>query len=297
MIVKQHHLIKVRRMGEHGLFDSLRAVFFSVKSDEDALLTAENVQKSGFVEISDISRAQPPVAEGLFRGPFVLPVPHHDVFSLHADFSLLTLRHRIPFVVGDHDLQRGENASRRSELVHRRGVGGNDGGWFGESVSVIHGDPDGVEESLEFDIEHCSSPDHEVDASAKACPNLLEDQYVAQHVKRVHRFSLRLSSVPPVAVMFIRNLQCFAEQSLDDCPLFTYSFFNVLAEILCEGRNAEKKMRTNFPDVDRDVLQRLHCRLAGMNRRNGCPDTHKKIYAGRVPKSMVPGEDEQGLVV
>src|SRR3989304_4755255 len=127
--------------------------------------------------------------------------------------------------------------------MHRRSVRRDHGGSFRQPVSLIHGDPDRVEELLKLDIKHCSASDHEVNPPAEAGADLLEDHCVAKKKQRVHRLSYWLSVVPSVSVMLAGNLDSLSKQSFDDSPLFRDSLFNILSKILRQrGRSEERRV-------------------------------------------------------
>ena len=63
-------------------------------------------------------------------------------------------------------------------------IGRNDWGGLGQAVPLEHGDSDGVEEALEFDVEKRSAADEKLETAAEIFADFFKDQGVVKRQER-----------------------------------------------------------------------------------------------------------------
>ena len=85
-------------------------------ADDHVLLAVDEEEVAVRVDVADVSRVEPPAAEG-FRGRVRVPeVADHDVRPAEADFATLAGSHLVAFVVEDSDLLAAEGSPDRTDL-------------------------------------------------------------------------------------------------------------------------------------------------------------------------------------
>ena len=142
---------------------------------------------------------------------------------------------------------------------------------LGQPVALEHGDADGVEEPLELDVEQRASADEELEPAAEMRADLAEEEPVVEEDEGLLERPQPLAPVPAFAVVVVGQAQGLPEEGLDLRALLLDALLDVLAEALGQGRDAEQEMGPGLPDVDGNVLERLHRRLPQLDRGQRAP--------------------------
>ena len=196
-------LVDVGRLVHDRLLHSFGAVFFSVRSDQQAFEAAQHIEEVVLRDIPHVARVQPSVADGLGRSFGILPVTGHYVFAADHDFALFPARHLPARFVHDFQVERNQDFARRAEtvpVVFGR-IGRDDGRGLRKSVSLKHRNADGVEEPLQLRVEQRASAHEEAQASAEGFAHLAEQHGVEQPDRRPQQDAPALP--PAVAVLII----------------------------------------------------------------------------------------------
>ena len=297
LVVVEHDLLDVRRSVGDSLLDNLRAILLAVAPDEQALHPAEDVEEAVGIEIAEVPRVEPAVAEGLARRLLVFPVAGHDVLAADDDLPGFSGRELAALVIADPEFEAGSDPSRGAELVGLQAVGRDDRRGLGQPVALEHGNAQGVEEPLELDVEQGPAADEELETAAEILPDLAEDELVVEGIEGLLQSLQAAALVPSLGVVVDGELQGLAEEGLDLGPLVADAFLDILPEVLGQSRHAQEKEGPCVADVLGDIAQGFHGRPAEFDRGHRGAAPHQGVDAAGVGEGVIPREDEQGHIV
>ena len=279
-------LVDVGRLIHDRLLHSFGAVFFAVRSDQQALETSQHIEEIILRDVTHVARVEPPVAHGFGRGPGILPVAGHDVLAAGNLAALL---------VEDLQVQRNEYLARRSEPVPVMfgRVGRNHGRRLRKSVSLEHRDSDGVEKPLQLRVEQRTAPDEELEVATERLPHLAEQQRVENPDDGGQHDAPSAAPAIPVAVVCVCRAEREVEKRLGESPLGPYGAFDVFPEVLGQRRDRQQEVRLHLADVLRDVLERLHRRRSDLHRGHRGSAGDHDVETHDVGETVVERQDDQ----
>ncbi len=225
-------------MSHDGFFDSFGAVFLAVVGDKQTFISSKDEQETVIVKIPEVACVKPAVTNCFSRRLLVFPVPCHDVFPFDNNFTMLARCKRISFFITDFYFEIRDDASRRPELMFLRNVCRYHRRRLGQSVALEHRDSDGVEKSLQFDVEQRSAADEELESAAEILAYFPEEDFVEKHGERLLQFAQALSTIPAVAVIVVRKFEGFLKKFLDDRPFLFDAVLDVLSKVFCKRWHA-----------------------------------------------------------
>ncbi len=126
------------------------------------------------------------------------------------------------------------------------GVGADDRGGLGKTVSLEHGHSHSAEEFLELDVQEGAAADEELHPAAEAFTDLLEENLVEEVYERLSPPGAACSAV----VVFLIVLDCIldgeVEELLHGGAFLLDAGLDVLLEVSGKGRNGEHHVRTGL---------------------------------------------------
>ncbi len=175
--------------------------------------------------------------------------------------------------------------------MHCRIVGRNDGCSFGEAIALINRNPDGSKKLLLREVEQRTTTHTKADTISKNRLQLLKDELVSQFVGDPLRQRYLCGFLKPVAIDGNAGLQTCFKQFLNEASLGGHAVFHFVHEVARERGNGEHEMRIGLLKVDGNIFQGILAAAAGINKKDGKAFHCRCVYAHRVCKRMVEGQN------
>src|SRR5579864_888723 len=256
------------------ILDRLRRDKLSAGSLEQVFLPVGDVQKSIFINSSDITGFEPAVHERLASFLRLVPIGMKNRWPSHQNLT----------IIRDSHLQILQRLSHTADPVRHRSISGDHRRRFRQSIAFMNSNPNVREPLRQMSAQRCSARNEEDYAAADPSPNF-----------GIHDTVCELPCKRP---------RCFAGQNIlsmrpayAQCPAVN-RFFGKLRRLqiclcmnfLVHSRNTQQNVRTNFTERLRKPLQLRQMRQrdsaikhAQVNRSRGHVRKWQKRYATHSP--------------